>query len=1341
MVFPPFKGNRPIDHILYLGSDPLLLMQRVGRLILSFQLQSPVDRIQLETLLATVSWEVFKEGRWQSLASPTFASLATVQIDTFTLTFEAFAGADLTALSGPGLNAPLSSRWIRGQLVRPLTQLLYTDFSQITAISDVVQVRPALAAQHPQGAMVVKVDVSTTPVTMLSSPANQGARTIQIMSGRGLAQGDILLIDDGVQPEFVTLGAIPTASGAVTTPIAPSLRFNHAINLPLRRITIPLKPITTTLTQQASAGGTTLSLSGSAGLGINAMVSIRENPQDSVAERLHVDTVTTRVEQLTPPFQGIPPDQVHVNTTPADFTRDFHPLGENPRAGDTFYVASTEALSKVEATLRQEVRSKVELAVEINTTDASLRWEFFGGEQNRLTWIPLGEVRDRTGSLTRDGDIGFSLPSEPFTVSIRLAQEHTVRVLFFRISIASGTYYKVPCLRALRVTVRTPTPPERQVAPLIAFISETPLEVVDPQGTTVDITDIPGLTLLDVREPFYPFGLSPTVENTFYFGLPADVRPDELQVLLIPQTSRLIWEFLSLDGWKRLGESSTREQIIGLTDYEFRDETLAFTREAIVSFRRPHDLARGEVNGQANYWLRARLVSGYYGRPLEFIPVNAADPSKGFKPRPGTGALNAPVVSSIRLNYSAQNPSPLVVTHNQFVLEDRTDANKTANTSFKPFEPVEEKEPTFYLSFDQPLPNNAINLYFVVPPRQFVEKLKTDVADPNGGDRRLLWEYWNGREWARLVVADETKDFTESGSVQFLGPTDLAALAKFDPPSRYWLRVRLLERTEDYAHLLSGVFLNAVRVVQATTLRGELLGSSSGRKNQVFRLSRRPVFAGQRIEVREPERPSAEEEADITAEEGKEAIQTIDGPDGARQIWVRWHEVKSLNRSGSRSRHYTIDRITGEVRFGDGVRGLIPPEGRDTIVCKSYRAGGGAAGNQAAGALSQLKTSIPYIASVTNPIAADGGSDAETLQAVQERGPQTLKHRSRAVAAEDFEWLARQAAGTRVARARCLPNRNRDLDFEPGWVTLIIVPSGTEKKLLPSAELIREVEDDLATRSLATLTTLIPAHINVIGPGYVPVEVAVEVMPIELTQADAVRRAVLDALERFFHPLTGGPAGEGWEFGRDVYLSELFAAFENLPGVEHVHSLSFKPTVATVPLQFTSATDRAYPVGEAVTVAIDGNSLGARLVEPLPVGASDAMVTMFREGERVTLTPREGGTAQAVEITVRGISGNMLTVDSFRAQVPFVAGSEVASVDGASATFLIAAIPQGTRVSVLTVQGFAPGQSVRLAGGGALALKFLGDVPNQRLDLGQRLRVPEFYLVYSGAHTVDISPI
>jgi predicted phage baseplate assembly protein len=616
------------------------------------------------------------------------------------------------------------------------------------------------------------------------------------------------------------------------------------------------------------------------------------------------------------------------------------------------------------------------------------------------------------------------------------------------------------------------------------------------------------------------------------------------------------------------------------------------------------------------------------------------------------------------------------------------------------------------------------------------------VPNPQVDSPRLVWEYWNGQRWTELTVVDETRNFTESGTVQFIGPADMAALAKFEPTPHYWIRVRLLHSPPDGAPLLSGVFLNAVRVVQATTVQNELLGSSGGGKNQAFQLSRGAVFPGQQILVREPERPTAEEEASIKAEEGEDAVQLRAMVDGATQVWVRWHEVKSLARSGARSRHYTIDRITGQVRFGDGLHGLIPPEGRDNILCEVYRSGGGASGNQPTGAINQLKTSIPYVAAVNNPVAADGGADAETLAEVQERGPQTLRHRDRAVTPDDFEWLARQAMGTRIARAKCLPNRNRDLDREPGWVTVIIVPRGTEKKLVPSAELIRAIEDDFATHSLATLRGEPPARINVIGPGYLPVEVVVEVRPVSLPQAGAIRQAVLSALDTFLHPLTGGPDGQGWAFGRDVFLSELYAAFEAIPGVEHVHNLQFKPTVATMPLRFTTPVEASYQAGIVVRATTPQGALTARLMEPLVPGTSDAMVALFREGERIILTPKGSSSDQVVETTVRSISGHVLTVDSFQAQrTVFSVGSTVASVDGAAASFLTAAIPPDTPVSTLAVQGFAPGQALVFPDRTFHPLQAIGEEPDQRLDLGQRLRVPEFYLVYSGTHTVNISQI
>jgi len=54
-----------------------------------------------------------------------------------------------------------------------------------------------------------------------------------------------------------------------------------------------------------------------------------------------------------------------------------------------------------------------------------------------------------------------------------------------------------------------------------------------------------------------------------------------------------------------------------------------------------------------------------------------------------------------------------------------------------------------------------------------------------------------------------------------------------------------------------------------------------------------------------------------------------------------------------------VERITGEVRFGDGVHGMIPPGERDGIRA-TYQIGGGRGGNVGASDISTMKTSIPY---------------------------------------------------------------------------------------------------------------------------------------------------------------------------------------------------------------------------------------------------------------------------------------------------------------------------------------------------------------------------------------------
>jgi len=189
--------------------------------------------------------------------------------------------------------------------------------------------------------------------------------------------------------------------------------------------------------------------------------------------------------------------------------------------------------------------------------------------------------------------------------------------------------------------------------------------------------------------------------------------------------------------------------------------------------------------------------------------------------------------------------------------------------------------------------------------------------------------------------------------------------------------------------------------------------------------------------------------------------------------------------------------------------------------------------------------------SVFNPAPAMGGANGELLSGVMWRGPQVTRHRGRALSAADYEALAREASPG-VALARALPATAPNLRPAPGWVTLIVVPQSTEPRPTPSYEFRKLVADYLAAR--APLTVDAP-RITVIGPTFHPVSVNAAVAPRVAGDASVVRDAVSAALAKFFHPLTGGPNGRGWELGRDVWISDVAALLESIPGVDYVQRL------------------------------------------------------------------------------------------------------------------------------------------------------------------------------------------
>ena len=491
-------------------------------------------------------------------------------------------------------------------------------------------------------------------------------------------------------------------------------------------------------------------------------------------------------------------------------------------------------------------------------------------------------------------------------------------------------------------------------------------------------------------------------------------------------------------------------------------------------------------------------------------------------------------------------------------LLDHTAANAEMHRPFAPLGDMPSAGDAFYVGFDRPLgPEGTLVRAHVFGPdavrdeatwgalasearRARREVRRTCPRSELRGvghywqhySARLVWEYYDASgAWRRLPAAkDRTRALTISGPVHFRSPGPAAhragGVAGF--ANTYFIRARLARGVYDCAPRIQAARINAVGARHAVDVPVEAITTSVRRAHQSYQLTRRPIVPrSSRVEV------------------------TL--KDGSREYWT---DVDDWDRSGPFDRHYVLDSQSGTLRFGNGRHGRVMRDsGEITSIAASYRAGGGAAGNVAA---RTLTTMLPVVANavmtVTQPVAAHGGADPETIVAAQGRAVRGLAAARAAVTLADFERIARQVPGAPIVRAHAIGNFHPDLSCLPaaGCVTVVIVPACVDRRSDPSADLCAEVSRYLDSRRPLT------CELHVIGPQYTTVAVSAVLHLLAGTNAPAAIQSAREALTKFFDPLSGGPSCDGWPIGRSVYRSEVLALLASLPGVQYVSGLGLQ---------------------------------------------------------------------------------------------------------------------------------------------------------------------------------------
>nr|WP_315249408.1 hypothetical protein [uncultured Duganella sp.] len=620
-----------------------------------------------------------------------------------------------------------------------------------------------------------------------------------------------------------------------------------------------------------------------------------------------------------------------------------------------------------------------------------------------------------------------------------------------------------------------------------------------------------------------------------------------------PGNPELSWEYWNGKGWWAL-------------EIDF-DGTLALKRSGGVKFQVPTDIASSDWAGRINYWIRARLIGGDYGREtvtVETEPINKAV-SRQTVIR-STDGIRAPAVAGLDISYCVcerEGPT-FVLTCDSGSIRDQSDANRTPGALVEAFVPLAlllgrlsaplvagpaapdgadtaiapgpAAGRALYLGFDAPLLGEPVNLLLLV------EERRHDKFAP------MCVEALVAGRFVPVVVNDATRALGESGVLSLALPVVPTPRELFGQTLN-WLRLTPAAGAppDEWKPKLLGAYLNGVWASAAETLTRELVGSSRGEPNLTLYLARPPLVRNT-LELRVKEPLGDEELAQLQAEGAGQVLTTLEQLPGS---WVLWRQVTDPGDAAPGARVYALDEASGEIRFGDGHHGRIPPIGRDSIMAFSYRRtapgapGGVDLPGNAIGARTPLNLVSP-IDGVEAVFAADqsaGGAPPQDADTVLRLGPARLRHRGRALTARDIEDMVYEHAPD-VAQARCFPSQ--------GYVQLVAVMRGANP--IPGAAQLRALRRMLVAAGPPAFGEHDALRLD--GPALRRLRVDLRLRVASLDDAGAVARDARRRIMALFDSATGGVDGEGWPLGENPSQADVAVGLADLARLEGIVAIA-----------------------------------------------------------------------------------------------------------------------------------------------------------------------------------------
>ena len=400
--------------------------------------------------------------------------------------------------------------------------------------------------------------------------------------------------------------------------------------------------------------------------------------------------------------------------------------------------------------------------------------------------------------------------------------------------------------------------------------------------------------------------------------------------------------------------------------------------------------------------------------------------------------------------------------------------------------------------------------------------------DSNAPAKEIHWQWYQEKEkWQEFSGVSGDSNLLHPGGLLYLQmPKDITPHEQFGQ-QLCWLRVTLADGMNFPRRKLRSIYANVCYAENHQVFETITLGSSNGLPGQRFALAHLPVIDLQ-LEVYEGD---------------------------AWQSWqqprYRGEVIGEFSFSTPESRHYLVDHGRGQVIFGDGRHGKIPPIGQNNIRVVRYVQGGGAGGNVAAGEINVLKNAVANIDSVTNLAPVVFGCSAESESDFIQRCRRQTTTFDRAITRGDIEKLAQ--ATRLVSQVKVIKEHN------PSRLKVVIVPASPQPHPRADVELCRRVRDFIEQRTFMYWR----GKIEVVSVEYYDVGVTVESLQPrqKLTPHERIRlkQNIEQKIRDFFHHAHGGRDGKGQRFdGAKITRSDIFTCLQYFASTLDLSQINIK---------------------------------------------------------------------------------------------------------------------------------------------------------------------------------------